>query len=411
MRIVHCADIHIGMENYGHPDPATGLSTRLGDFLKGLDAIVDYAIENDIDIVIMAGDAYKSRDPSQTHQREFAKRIERLTQAGVPIFLLVGNHDLPNAASRATAVDIYATLRVPHVHIGANLRTYTVPTNEGPLQIVAVPWPRRAPAQDLSIDEARRELERTMTEAIQREVKNLDPEVPAIITGHVTVYGATVGSERSMMLGNDHVLLTSALAWPEVEYVALGHIHKHQMFITQGDVPFMAYAGSIERVDFSEEDDKKGFMVVEFTETRAHHPSDTRAFAFEVLPARRFVTVDVEVATKNDPTVQTVDEIAKRDPRDIKDAVVRVRVKMPAEAEPHFQESAVRQALAPAHFIAAITREITGTGRQTRLASATVDDLQPMQALRLYLVSTGATPERQDLLIASAEALSLEVGA
>src|SRR5512136_37689 len=100
MRLLHFADLHIGMENYGRVDPATGLSTRLADFLAVLDQVVEYALSNEVDLVVFAGDAYKTRDPNPTHQREFAKRIRRLTDAGLPVFLLLGNHDLPTPAGR-----------------------------------------------------------------------------------------------------------------------------------------------------------------------------------------------------------------------------------------------------------------------------------------------------------------------
>ena len=113
MRIVHFSDLHIGVENYGRIDPQTGLSTRLGDFLAALDEVVDYALVRNVDLVLLAGDAYKGRDPSQTHQREFAKRLRQLSAAGIPTFILVGNHDLPNASSRANAVEIFPTLQVP----------------------------------------------------------------------------------------------------------------------------------------------------------------------------------------------------------------------------------------------------------------------------------------------------------
>ena len=104
MRIVHFSDLHIGVENYGRTDPQTGLSTRLGDFLAALDEVVQYSLVRNVDLVLLAGDAYKGRDPSQTHQREFAKRLTELSAAGIPTFILVGNHDLPNASSRANAV-------------------------------------------------------------------------------------------------------------------------------------------------------------------------------------------------------------------------------------------------------------------------------------------------------------------
>ena len=92
MRILHFSDVHIGVENYGRTDPDTGLSTRLIDFLSTLDEVVDCAIDERIDLALFCGDAYKSRDPSQTHQREFAKRIARLASEGIPVFLLLGTH-------------------------------------------------------------------------------------------------------------------------------------------------------------------------------------------------------------------------------------------------------------------------------------------------------------------------------
>ena len=113
MKILHFSDVHIGVENYSVVDPGTGLSTRLQDFLGTFDEVVQSALDAPADLVLFSGDAYKSRDPSQTHQREFAKRIAALTGAGIPVFLLIGNHDLPAAASRATALDIFPTLNVP----------------------------------------------------------------------------------------------------------------------------------------------------------------------------------------------------------------------------------------------------------------------------------------------------------
>lgn len=59
-KMLHLADIHIGMENYGRTDPATGLNTRLLDYLARLDQVLDYAlIEEPVDLVLIAGDIYK----------------------------------------------------------------------------------------------------------------------------------------------------------------------------------------------------------------------------------------------------------------------------------------------------------------------------------------------------------------
>ena len=140
MRILHFSDVHIGVENYSQHDPETGLSTRLLDFLSTLDEVVEFALNNDVDLVLFCGDAYKSRDPSQTHQREFAKRIASLASNRIPVFLLSGNHDVPFTASRASALEIFRTLDVANVYTGETLNTYLIPTAAGPIQIVALPW-------------------------------------------------------------------------------------------------------------------------------------------------------------------------------------------------------------------------------------------------------------------------------
>ena len=405
MRILHFSDLHIGVENYGRLDPKTGLSTRLGDFLGSLDQVVEFALNEGVDLVLLAGDAYKGRDPTQTHQREFAKRLNRLSQAGIPTFLLVGNHDLPAASSRATAVDIFPTLEVANIHVGNSLKTYDVATPSGPLQVLAVPWPRRSAilsredSRGMSIEQVRQTLEERLTNGIEAAASQLDSTIPAILTGHVTVNGATVGTERSMMLGQDHVLLVSALDRPQVEYIALGHIHKHQ--ILRPDPPMVVYSGSLQRVDFSEEGDEKGFCVIDLDPAAPQGQRMTK-FEFHKLDARSFVTVDVTVESQDvDPTATVVRAIARKE---IAGAVVRVRISLAAESDAHLKETEIRAALEPAHFIASISREVAGT-RRTRISPSEGEDLQPMQALGLYLDSRNIEGERRGKIMRKAEEL------
>ena len=405
MRILHFSDLHIGVENYGRTDPKTGLSTRLGDFLDSLEQVVEFALNEGVDLVLLAGDAYKGRDPTQTHQREFAKRLNRLSKAGIPTFLLVGNHDLPAASSRATAVDIFPTLEVANIHVGNSLKTYDVPTPSGPLQVLAVPWPKRSAilsredSRGMSIEQVRQTLEERLTDGIEVAASQLDPTIPAILTGHVTVNGATVGTERSMMLGQDHVLLVSALDRPQVEYVALGHIHKHQ--ILRPDPPMVVYSGSLQRVDFSEEGDEKGFCVIDLDPAAPQGQRMTK-FEFHKLDARSFVTVDVTVEPQDvDPTATVVRAIARKE---IAGAVVRVRISLAAESDAHLKEPEIRGALEPAHFIASISREVAGT-RRTRISPSEGEDLQPMQALGLYLDSRNIEGERREKIMRKAEEL------
>lgn len=410
MRLLHFADVHIGVENYSKLDPETGLSTRLGDFLETFDQLVDYAIESKVDLALFCGDAYKSRDPSQTHQREFAKRIVRLSTAGIPTFLLVGNHDTPNTLGRATSLDIYRTLDVPMVTIGDAARTYRVDTPGGPIQIIAVPWVRRS--QLLARDESRgltpaqinERIQESLTRIIHSNAEALDPAMPAILAGHVTVSQATTSSEQSMMLGRDHVLLRSAVTLPQLDYVALGHIHKHQILGTPGTLPHVVYSGSLQRVDFGEENDEKGFCVVDI-DPQSPQGERMKSFEFMQLEPRRFLTIDVDVDTGDlDPTAKVISAI---EAHYIDDAIVRVRVSLPASQEPHLSDGDIQEALRPAHFVASIAHQVTERPR-TRLGGAYAEGLSPREALERYLESRQIPVDRAEALQERAERLFSE---
>src|SRR5215213_11840452 len=98
IKLLHMADLHIGMENYGRLDPASGMHSRLIDYLDRLDEAIEYGLAEGADVVLIAGDVYKNRTPNPTHQREFAKRIRRIRDADLPVIILIGNHDFSPAA-------------------------------------------------------------------------------------------------------------------------------------------------------------------------------------------------------------------------------------------------------------------------------------------------------------------------
>ena len=80
LNLLHLADIHFGMENYGRLDPATGLNRRLLDFSRSVHHAIDYALEHDVHLAVFAGDIYKHRDPDPSWQREFARCVRRLVE-------------------------------------------------------------------------------------------------------------------------------------------------------------------------------------------------------------------------------------------------------------------------------------------------------------------------------------------
>ncbi len=397
IRVLHIADIHLGVESYGKIDPQSGLSTRLADFTRCLDVAVDRALEDGVDVFLFAGDAYRSRDPNPTLQRELALRVRRLADAGIQVFLLAGNHDLPNAFGRATALEIFSALEVPNVHVARQPGLHRIETRRGPLQIVALPWLTRS--QFLAAEEYRHasedRLNQDMAEIIGQfiaaRIAELDPSLPAVMAAHIGILGADAGSERARVLGNDVAVPRGLLADPAFDYVALGHIHKRQVLQYSG--PPMAYSGSIERVDFSEEHEPKGFVLVDVEHGRANlEMVDT--------PARRFLTIEVNADGQDamEQVMRTIDQ------RPVAEAIVRLQVRTTAAGEAQLPLTELRRALRDAHH-ASVSIDVQREQR-TRFGGEFPEAMSPRQALERFLEFRQTAPERAQKLIEYGERLA-----
>jgi exonuclease SbcD len=409
MKILHFADLHLGVENYGRINPETGLPTRLEDFLNALDQLVDYALDNKVELVLFCGDAYRSREPTQTQQREFAKRINRLATNGVPIFLLIGNHDLPNAVGRATSTEIFDTLALKNVYVSSRPGVYTIPTRSGNIQIVSLPWLRRSAlltreeTKNLTFEQINQKMQEVLTEVIAAKANELKPELPAVLAAHVWVAGARVGSESSMTIGQEHALVLSNVTHPAFDYIALGHIHRHQVL---NQNPPVVYAGSLERLDFSEAEDDKGFYLVEIGD-RGTDGKRAVSFDFHPVAGRRFLTISVDIeAGDSDPTATVQKSIADK-ADEVKNAVVRLTISLPAELEGELRDDDIRDALKESHYFT-IARDIR-RGSRLRLGGLAAEEISPLEALKTYLESKkGVSPERVRLLLEYGERLIQE---
>ena len=409
MRILHFSDLHLGVENYGRINPKTGLSTRLEDFLKVFDQTIDYALENNIDLVLFCGDAYKSREPSQTQQREFARRINRLVTNNVPIFLLIGNHDLPNAIGRATAIEIFDTLEIKNVYVSNRPDIYRIPTNNGVIQIASLPWLRRSAllskedTKNMNFEQINQRMQQVLTDVITIHSTKLDPELPSILAAHVWVSGAQLGSESMMTIGQEQVLLVSNIANPAFDYVALGHIHRHQVLANN---PPVVYSGSLERLDFSETEDEKGFYIIDIEPVNTTGKRQV-SLNFHKVEGRRFLTISSTIEPQDTEPTATVLNALREQEANIRDAVVHLQISLPEESETSLNDNEVRKALKEAHYFT-IAREIQ-RGARLRLGNIIAEELTPIDALGKYLESRKEIPrERARLLLKYGERLIQE---
>jgi exonuclease SbcD len=366
------------------------------DFLNCLDMVLNYARDHAADLVLFSGDAFRTRNPAPTYQREFASRIRQLSDAAIPTILLVGNHDVPVIANRASSVEIFKTLAVSHIVVCSEPALFNVQTKRGPVQIGAVPYPVRQ--RLLSREQYRRlsqdALDQKVTEMVTAIVDNLasqvNPELPAILMCHFSVQNAKWGSERNIMIGRDVAVPLSTLTVPVWDYVALGHIHQHQSLNPDAHPP-VVYAGSLERVDFGEEKQPKGFCWIEMVRGKTE-------WRYVTVPARKFQTIRIDVREQSAP-LEEVDRQVKT--HTIQDAVVRLMIQMLPEQEPLIRDADLMPLLKDAFFVQ-VNREVDRDIRD-RLNGVEPDEMTPAHLLELFLQAKGKPEEEVAELLKAAE--------
>ncbi len=403
-KILHFADAHIDMATYGRHDPESGLPLRVMDYLKSLDTIVDAAIDGQVDLVLFAGDAYKDRNPAPTYQREWGKRIMRLSQAGIQTLLLVGNHDLSPAMNRAHALTEFSTLQVPHVQV-LDRPCFLTPDELGglPLQVLAIPWISRSgmmahlDIQGRDLSQIYEELEERLTELVHHWLDGADPDLAIILTAHASVQGAKYGGERTVMLGGDLVLPGSLVRDPRLDYVALGHIHKPQNLTEDSkanpsDPPPVIYPGSIERVDFGEAEDDKFYVIAEVKKGTAEVSWN------QLIEIRPFVDRFIRLESQEGIIDQLRGALPSKSK--LKDAIVRLVLEYPREWESLIDEASLREYAAEA-FEFHLVKRPQQENRIRLPEDQTVGKLSPQELLEIYWKANHIEPdeikELQDL--------------
>ena len=403
IKILHLSDIHMGSGfSHGRINPETGINTRLEDFLNTLSIAIDRAIEEPVDLVLFGGDAFPDATPPPYVHEAFASQFRRLADAKIPAVLLVGNHDQHSQGNGGASLSIYRTLVVPGFIVGDTLTTHRITTRNGDIQVITLPWLNRSTlltrpqTEGLDLAEVNELLIKTLQPVIEAEVRRLDPEIPTVLLGHLMADRANLGAEKFLAVGKGFTIPVSMLIRPEWEYVALGHVHKHQNLNPAINPPII-YPGSIERVDFSEEKEEKGYVLVEIAKGKVD-------WEFCPLPARPFITIEVDVSEADDPQEAILKAIAKRD---LTDSVVRLIYKLRSQQLESINNNGIQQSLKTAHNFS-IRPELVSQLARPRLPELGVGNtLDPLEALKTYLNNREDLKDiSEDLLEAAQKLLS-----
>ncbi len=388
IKILHLSDIHMGSGfSHGKINPETGLSTRLEDFSKTLGKCVDRAINEPVDLVLFGGDAFPDATPPPYVQEAFASQFRRLADAKIPTVLLVGNHDQHSQGNGGASLSIYRTLAVPGFMVGDRITTHRIATRNGDIQVITLPWLTRATlltrpeTEGLSLEDVNRILIQRLEPVLEGEIRQLDPTIPTVLLAHLMAERANLGAERFLAVGKGFTIPMSLLIRPELDYVALGHVHKHQNLNPANNPPII-YPGSIERVDFSEEKEDKGYVLVEIDKESSNVQATSVRWEFCSLPVRPFCTIEIDVSEKDEPQAFILKAIGKKN---IADAVVRLSYKIRSEQLDLIDNSSLHEALKSAHNYT-IRPELISQLARPRLPELGVgNSLEPLEALRTYL--------------------------
>jgi exonuclease SbcD len=381
MKVLHLSDIHLGSGfSHGRINPATGLNTRLEDFVGTLARCIDRAIAEPVDLVLFGGDAFPDATPPPFVQEAFASQFRRLVDADIPTVLLVGNHDQHAQGQGGASLCIYRTLGVPGFVVGDRLETHHIVTRQGAVQVVTLPWLTpstlltRPQTEGLSLAEVNQLLIDRLRVALEGEIRQLDPALPTILLAHLMTDTARFGAERFLAAGKGFNVPMPLLTRPCFDYVALGHVHRHQILCQD---PPVVYPGSIERVDFSEEGEDKGYVLVDLTRGQA-------TVEFCPLPVRLFHTLRLNLCEVDHPQDRLLDAIAQAP---IADAVVRLIYQIHPDQLDAIDGTAIHTALAPAHTYT-IHPELVSQLARPRLPDLRSDrSLDPLDVLETYIAS------------------------
>ena len=368
IKFFHVADTHFGVENYGKIDHGTGMHSRFLDFVKSFERCVDQAVESKIDFFLFCGDAYKTAYPTPTQQKQFLRLLFKLQQAKIPVVSIVGNHDHPLSFGKTHALDIFNTVPLEGLHVFSKPGVIKLETKSGPVQVVGIPWPMRH--NIMTKKEHRHKDPSEIAAYISEKVgviirdfaSKLDSDIPAVLAGHLTVSsGVFSGSEKCAIFGSDPVLLPSQLAIEPFDYVALGHLHRHQNLNKDGRVP-VVYSGSTERIDFGERREEKGFCSVVINSKKKW--GERCSYEFVKIETRPMVQIEVALESGKNQTRQLVEAIEKHE---IDGAIVKIVYHISGDSTDKVDLLAVQRACSLAMCVASITPVRKQASRERRV--------------------------------------------
>ena len=276
---LHTADLHIGAPIRGFGNLTEEWEARLQEAIPAaFDRVIDLAIARGVDFAVVAGDAFDITKPSYGDHRRFFEGLDKLDGAGIPTYLVAGNHD--PSASWGNDVGLLP----PSAHLlGTDGPSYTMFSRDGePLCLIGARGYRN---QAWPVDES-------ISEGISREriaaaLRSENPEVDAAPFSIGVVHTGLDLDQSKAYCDPRHLMQA------DIDYWACGHLHKRYIR-PSADAPRIAFPGCIQGRDLKESG-KRGCYIVSMEEAVGRTPR----ISLEFVPTAdvTFHTIKLDVSS------------------------------------------------------------------------------------------------------------------
>lgn len=268
-----CTDLHLNNSNFGQIDK-NGISFRTKDFMAAFEFFVNQCVQVVKPYrVVIIGDVYENPNPPNPVRRFFNRMLKRLSNAGIHVEIVVGNHDSCYFSHALQPIEEAGFENV-------TIRSKAEMILDDDCAMIFLPHTEAVERRETSHKMVVREF------GIQNAVEIATAKLaglPVLAFGHFGVYGVEMND--GILNHNKEDVSLHDLSELGANYIFLGHFHMTQELDVPGTTRSM-YVGSLERSTFNDTSDVKSFVVLETERGKTSNVSRV-----EYTGARKLVTI------------------------------------------------------------------------------------------------------------------------
>ncbi|MBU1100176.1 MAG: DNA repair exonuclease [Bacteroidetes bacterium] len=303
LKILFISDTHLGFDLSFQP--RTNRRRRGHDFMKNFKTALETISSDNIDLIIHGGDLFfRSKVPDQLVDYAF-EPIMKVAESGTPFLIVPGNHERS-----------FIPRSLFHTHNNLMVfdepRTFNFFIDGISLSIAGLPFHKN-------------NIRDNFTELVKKTKVDKTNSDFNLLCLHHAIEGATVGQQNYVFRKGEDVIRGSDIPG-NFDIILSGHIHRAQVLtkdLSGNDLAApVIYAGSVERTSFAEQNEEKGYYVIELV-----FEDDKKEvnWIFKPFATRKMITLEIETTQFNNKELEEV--IRKKLLNIDKDGIVQVRLK------------------------------------------------------------------------------------